>query len=264
MSSQHTLKKTNPLVKKIADVRDGDNKDYFFVEGEKLLRELFKSSLTPADIVVSPDKDKPIRQLLKDERVLSRVHVVDDLLMARLTDLDHPAGVIALVKRANPKIHAEKTNHLHLILHQLRLPQNLGALLRTAEATGVDRIWTTRNSCDPFSPKSLRGSSGSAFRLSIKTEMDFPVEIEQLKASGVQVLAAVKRGDLCFDQVDWTQPTALLLGNEGAGLSESDVAQASKTIHIPMMNGVESLNVGVAGAICLYEAFRQRKSELWI
>jgi len=139
-------------------------------------------------------------------------------------------------------------------------PGNLGGLLRTAEASGATGAYLAEGCADPFSWKALRGSMGSAFRLPHVRGEAAAAILDRLEARGVTVLATGAGGDRGYDEVDLTSPVALLLGSEGAGLPDALVRRVSLRLRIPLAPPVESLNVGVAAGVLLFEAARQRRS----
>src|SRR5262249_13308918 len=147
-------------------------------------------------------------------------------------------------------------NSLLVILHQINNPVNVGAILRTAEAAGVEGVIATKNTSDPFSPKSLRGAMGSAFRLPIWTEPTYDEMIAWCRKRGIETVCADAEATLSYTAVAWTQATALILGPESTGLTDAETKSASRVVSIPMHGAVESLNVSVAAGILLFEASR--------
>jgi RNA methyltransferase, TrmH family len=146
-----------------------------------------------------------------------------------------------------------------LVAVGIQNPGNLGSLLRTAEAAGATGAWLTEGCADPYSWKSLRGSMGSAFRLPLRRRVETASLAETLRARGLRTLAAGATAARRYDAVDLRGPLALLLGSEGAGLPDELAAAAELRVSIPLARPVESLNVGVAAGILLFEAARQRR-----
>jgi TrmH family RNA methyltransferase len=261
MSSLILKSRSNPLVQKVRAVRDGKEKSLFFCEGLKLLSELLSSSFTTTQILCAPKMSRPVKEALTSfSKIHIPVSIVDDNLMQALSDLESPAGVIALAKRqqilTGDQNKAEGT--LFLILAQVQLPQNLGALIRTSEAAGVNEVWIGPGSVDPFSPKVIRGSAGSLFRVKIHRGVSLEQTLAIMKEKNIRVRAAVQKGTVRYDQADWTVPSALVMGAEGSGFSNQEQSLFDEKISIPMAGHVESLNLGTAAAICLFEAVRQR------
>ena len=149
---------------------------------------------------------------------------------------------------------------LGIAVETLQDPRNLGSLLRTATAAHCDGIWLTPDSVDPVHPKVLRASAGQWFRLPQVLCGDLVSQLSHWQQAGCQILATGSHGTKPYWQVDLCRPTVIVLGNEGAGLSSAVQAVATHTVGIPMAPGVESLNVGVAAAVILFEAQRQRQT----
>ncbi|MFZ0884956.1 MAG: RNA methyltransferase, partial [Candidatus Acidiferrales bacterium] len=143
-------------------------------------------------------------------------------------------------------------------------PGNVGTVVRSGEAFGATGVVTTRGSADPWSPKAVRASAGSALRLPLLRGMAISVLIAQLRVAEVKIVAASSRvmadgGELASAGADLRDAVAIFIGNEGAGLPPEVEHAADARISIPIAESVESLNAGIAASIVLYEAARQRK-----
>jgi TrmH family RNA methyltransferase len=136
-------------------------------------------------------------------------------------------------------------------------PGNIGAMVRVAEAAGGTGLIAAGRCADPFGPKALRGSMGSALRLPIEVA-DVDAAVADVRRHHCRVLAAVPRGGASIFDIDLTGPVAILIGSEGAGLPGSLLASADERFSIPMQPQVESLNAAVTAALAVYEARRQR------
>jgi TrmH family RNA methyltransferase len=143
------------------------------------------------------------------------------------------------------------------ILNKVGNPANTGAILRTAEAAGVDAVLATEGTADIFSPKSLRASMGSAFRLCVIQKISFGQAIEECRTGGLEVIGTAPGADLSYTQVDWTNPSAIVLGSEAFGLDRDELNRLDRTVTVPMNPLVESLNVAATAAIIFFEAARQ-------
>ncbi len=161
--------------------------------------------------------------------------------------------------RSPPSPEVSTANFLGIAGETLQDPGNVGTMIRTAVATGVQGLWLSRDSVDGENPKVLRASAGQWFRLPMVSTPDLAEVVRSLQAQGIQVVATNPRADLTYWQVDFTSPTLILLGNEGAGLSADLLALADRQVQIPLLGGVESLNVAISSAVMLYEAQRQRQ-----
>jgi 23S rRNA (guanosine2251-2'-O)-methyltransferase len=151
---------------------------------------------------------------------------------------------------------------LLLALDGVEDPQNLGALLRVADGAGVDGVLLTERRSAPLSPVAVKASAGAAEHLRIARVVNLVRALEELKKQNIWVIGLDERGTSDYDQFDLTGNCVLVLGREGAGLHDLVRRTCDHLLRIPMAGGVSSLNVSAAGAVVLYEAFRQRRAVL--
>ncbi|NJN48768.1 MAG: RNA methyltransferase, partial [Alkalinema sp. RL_2_19] len=167
-----------------------------------------------------------------------------------------PDGVLAIAPRQHQK--PIVIRDFGLVLETIQDPGNLGTMIRTAAAVGVDGLLLSQNCVDLDSPKVLRASAGQWLRLPMAIAEDLPSQLRQYREQGMQVIATLPTATQTLWEVDLTQPSLVVMGNEGAGLSPQLAAVANVAVQIPLMPGVESLNVSIAAALMLYEVRRQR------
>lgn len=209
---------------------------------------------------------KPLSSLVT--RFADQALVLPDRLFARLAETHSPAGIGLLVKRQFLRAPEEVLNSLSmegdgLILDGVQDPGNLGSLLRTAAAAGLRWVAVTQGSTDPFSPKCLRAGMGAQFMVSLIGQQEPETLATALRASGVDLFAAdpVLGESLYSDAIRARLQKPLVLawvmGQEGRGLSDYwETAQGINKVFIPQSSRMESLNVGAAAAICLFERRR--------
>ena len=149
---------------------------------------------------------------------------------------------------------------LLLALDGVEDPQNLGALLRVADGAGVDGVVRTERRSAPLSPVALKASAGAAEHLRIARVVNLVRALEELKRRNLWIIGLDERGTSDYDQFDLTGDCVLVMGREGAGLHDLVRRSCDHLLRIPMAGGVSSLNVSAAGAVVLYEAFRQRRA----
>jgi TrmH family RNA methyltransferase len=168
--------------------------------------------------------------------------------------VDSPTGVIALVKTPAGKP-APRDAKLVLLLEEIQDPGNVGTLLRSAAAAGAGHVMLSAGCAFAWSPKVLRAAMGAHFALDIVEGADLGPWITAYR--GTSIALSGRAGKSLYD-LDLTKPCALLVGNEGAGLSEALESAATVQAKIPMPGRIESLNAGTAGSIALFECVRQR------
>ncbi len=190
-----------------------------------------------------------------------KAEIVSDRVMAAMSDTRTPQGVLAVVSRAEADEEEilRTENPLILGLECLQDPGNLGTILRTAEAAGVTGVFLSAGCVDLYNPKVIRSTMGSLFRVPFVTEVDLAAMVGKMRGKGIRIFAAHLAGSVLYDEPDYAAPSAFLIGNEGAGLSESLTSLADSRVRIPMAGQVESLNAAVSCAVLLYEAAGQRR-----
>ena len=174
------------------------------------------------------------------------------LMFSELTPVASPTGILALVKI--PQLPPPSTVDFALLLEDIQDPANLGSIMRTAAAAGVEAVYLSTGCTDAWSPKALRGGQGAHFVLPVVERVEL---LEFMRDFKGQALATAMQGESLYAQ-DLKMPTAFLIGNEGTGLSDALLQAAHKRVNIPIAEGVESLNAAAASAICLFERVRQK------
>lgn len=245
------------------------------VEGVRLVEEALRSGCRVNAVLFSESgerhREKLISFLGSQETPVPVLRTTDRLFEA-IADTEHPQGVAALVLPRKVDWDELLTvpqgvcAPLLVVLAGVQDPGNVGTIVRTGAAFGATGAVITATgqsgTASPFAPKALRASAGMALHLPIVSGMALGILLTQMKLNGIHAVASgteEEAGAIAPWQVDWCQPIALLVGNEGAGLPEEVVRAADARVHIPMAAGVESLNAAAAAAVVLYEAFRQRR-----
>lgn len=225
------------------------------VEGPHLIQEAVRSGLAIEALFVREDQTS--RTALPPAQ---EVFIVSRDAFDHACATQTPQGVAALVQRP-PALSLqlpERTNTLLLILEGIQDPGNLGTILRSAEAFGADGVALLPGTVRPWNQKALRASSGSAFRVPILPVDSPSALVQQLRKNGITLYAAVSHEGTDAAQTPLSGPVALLIGNEGAGISQELLSQADGRVRIPCVGPVESLNAAVAASILLYAAAQQR------
>ena len=264
MPASETLKsRANPLYKRLRALKQkGSAAGLCLIEGPKLAREALSAGLTLVEAAASPRAEAtPVgaRALAELRERGVPVRRMAEELLASLSDAETSQGIVALAER--PAFAPEllfRGTPLVLVIDGVQDPGNVGALLRSAEAAGATGALVTKGSADPLSWKALRGAMGSAFRLPHFAGLSIDEALARLAAHGLAVYATAADGDRRYDEADLRGPTAVVVGREGAGLSPAVQQRAAARLRIPLEAPVESLNVGVAAALVLFEAARQR------
>ena len=253
----------NSLLRQVRAVRDGKINELIYVEGLRLCEEALRSRLTIEAVVVSEEllrKERVAAVIQELSQATKRFGTVSEKLLESVSYTKTPQGIIVLAQRPESLELQLDTNPLLVVLHQINNPVNVGAILRTSEAAGAAGVITTKNTSDPFSPKSLRGAMGSAFRLPIWNGPAYTEVIDWCRQRGIATICAAVDATTTYTEIDWTRPSALILGPESTGLTPEEQELADRRVSIPMKGMAESLNVAVAGGVLLFEAARQRRN----
>lgn len=225
----------------------------FVAEGVRLVEEAAKANWKFRFVLYDDslsERGKGQIEILKSAGV--DVEEVSVGLMQSISDTESPQGILAVLEF--PTTQLPKSTDFILIPDQIRDPGNLGTLLRSAAATGVDAVFISPETTDVFAPKVLRAGMGAHFKLPILS-LGWEQIAGQIQNLGVYI--ADMDGTSCWE-MDLRKPIALIIGGEAGGASAAARGIASGRVQIPMMRNVESLNAGVAGSILMFEVLRQR------
>jgi len=269
----------NPLVKRFRRVRAGDERHHIFLEGLRLIEDAVAAGAhfeTVAFTSALETSERGLQLLDELQKIPCRGAHVPPQVMQAIADTQSPQGIAAIVSRPFyelAEMFAARPT-LVVIADGLQDPGNLGTIIRTAEAASADCLVTTRDTVDPFNPRALRASMGSALRLPIITDVagadvaqlcrEHQIALVGTRTSparmAVMIEDAARAEKTCaYTEADLTIPLAFILGREATGLADETAADADRFVYIPMRLHIESLNVSAAAAILLYEAARQRQ-----
>ncbi|HEY7839495.1 MAG TPA: RNA methyltransferase [Terriglobales bacterium] len=236
------------------------------IEGPRLLDEAIRSGLRLEKVLFSQTGyDQLAGKLLPQLSKHVQTSLTDDAAFNAAMDAGHPQGVAALVRWevATAEAVCSSTTAAPLILATaLQDPGNLGTLVRAADAFGATGVLALAGTVSPLHPKAVRASAGSLFHLPVAAKLSAADLIRLCQKHGIRLLAATAhggtRGGGTAVDADFTQPTCLIIGQEAGGVPRELLRAADGSVTIPMVREIDSLNAGVAGAILLYEAARQR------
>ncbi len=242
-------------LKKKAKVRNQEG--VFIAEGSRMVLEAPKDRIRQLYIADSYDK-KHGKELKKQG---FSYEVFSDTVFEYVSDTKTPQGILAVIRQLDYKIEdmLQKENPHILVLDNLQDPGNLGTIFRTAEAAGVTGILMSKDCVDIYNPKTIRSTMGAAYRMPFLYLDNILEGIRGLKAHNIQVYAAHLEGKHSYDQEDYRNGTAFLIGNEGNGLRKEVADLADTWVRIPMEGQAESLNAAVAAAVLMFEVSRQRR-----
>lgn len=237
----------NPKVKqwkKLLTKKERDKTDSFLVEGFHLVEEALKQGEQIIEIIISEKVEIPPRWDIGSTLVTSVTEEISDLL----SDTEAPQGIYAVCRQPNPKIHDAKT---YLFIDAVQDPGNLGTMIRTADAAGIEAVVIGQGSVDIFNSKVLRSAQGSHFHLPI-IRGNLHEWIEKLQEKNIPVYGTALEGASVYTDITPEDSFALIVGNEGNGVGKDILASTTTNLYIPIFGKSESLNVAVATGILLY------------
>ena len=270
MKTKRIESRDNPLLKLVRKVRDGHDRDRIFVEGVRLAEEAIRSGIAVESCLYNigfAETERKADLLRLAEHAGASLAELSTRLLGSIAETKNSQGIILICKRPSTsnrlfKIDSEsdsKRMPLYVLLSEVNDPSNVGAVVRTAEAAGAAGVLISENSADGFSPRALRASMGSAFRLPVWEDVPIESTIKSARTEGFQIAATARDGDASYLDIDWKQPLLVIFGSEGHGLSREILDYADMMVNIPIVESVESLNLAVSVGVILFEARRQNR-----
>lgn len=243
----------NKIIKQINGLKlkkERDKTGLFIAEGTRLVKDIGSAVKY---IIISEDYKEDISEF-------DTVYCVSRALFDKISDTVNPQGILAVceIKNYNIDNAFKKENPFLIILEDISDPGNMGTVIRTCDAGGVDGIILTKGCVDIYNPKVVRSTMGSLFHLPIYRNQSIDGVLKKCSQHNIITISAHLKGNYAPYDVDMTKGCAILIGNEARGLKNSTAEQTSTLVKIPMPGKAESMNAAVAAAILIYEGVRQR------
>lgn len=246
------------LIRKLSSRKHRDALGKYVIEGINLVEEAVLKD-AKIDYIVASDDFASSRLDFISERA-DGFYVVDRNLYEKISDAENGSGILAVVSRDYDEnsvlTSIERTDNV-LVLDRVQDPGNMGTMIRTAVAAGYKAVMLIKGCADIYSPKVLRATAGMIFDLPVLFAEDAGSAVDILHSLGLKVFVTEPEAELAYYETDLSRGAALVIGNEGRGVSEELVALADERITLPMEGSVESLNAAVAAAILMYERVRR-------
>lgn len=245
------------LIKCTKSAKERKKQDIFLVEGIRMFSEI------PKELHVETFATEAFFEKYEEMFQEISYELVSEHIMDVISDTKTPQGVVSVVKRIHytPEQVCQGKQPLIMALENLQDPGNLGTILRTAEGAGVTGILMSKETVDVYNPKVVRSTMGSIFRVPFCYVENLVEWMDELQKQDFLTYSAHLQGKSFYDY-DYQKPTVFCIGNEGNGLSKELSEKTNCKITIPMMGKVESLNAATASTVLMYEAMRQRNSQL--
>ena len=255
----------NPTVKaavKLRDKRARDRSGLTLLEGYRELSRAHEYGMTLTEVFFCPEQFLGVNEYSLLETLAAsgcRMYRVPDFILTKMAYRERPEGLIAAARVRQHPLSALplRENPLFLVAEAVEKPGNLGSMLRSADAAGADGFILCDPDTDIYNPNVIRASTGAVFSvpLAVCTSAE---AIAFLRAHGIAIYSSTPHTDTLHSSVDMTAGTALVVGTEQVGLTDTWLEAADVKIRIPMLGKIDSLNVATAATLLLYEAARQR------
>lgn len=230
--------------KKLLTKKERDKTGLFLVEGEHLVFEAKEAGAIEEVIVTEHYYPKLAKSKFSDEQVFVIANSIEKIL----SDTETPQGIFAVCKQETTK---EVKGGRFLLIDAVQDPGNVGTMIRTADAAGLDAVILGTGSVDAYNPKVLRSAQGSHFHLPI-IRGNLDEWIERLKEMDIPVYGTALQNAVSMYEANVESSFALIVGNEGQGVSEKLLSKTTQNLYIPIFGKSESLNVAVAAGILMY------------
>lgn len=231
--------------------------DVFIVEGIKMFLE------APRECIEQVYVSESFLSKQENKDILGGIHyeVLEDNVFLAASDTKTPQGILCIIKQFHNSIDdIIKNDRVHIILlEDLQDPGNLGTILRAGEGAGISGVILSSNCVDIYNPKTIRSTMGSIYRVPFVYVENLKDIVKLLKDNKIITYAAHLKESENYEKIDFTKPTAFMIGNEGNGLSDELSSMSDAYLKIPMAGKVESLNAAIAASILMYETARQRR-----
>ncbi|WP_160723542.1 TrmH family RNA methyltransferase [Isachenkonia alkalipeptolytica] len=255
---------------KIKEIRSLHKKKYrkkfgkYLIEGKRIVAEALEHGAKIDSIIISSDYigDETYQESVLNSgiRNIELIRVTEKVFLS-IAKTESPQGIIAVIHKEEHSLEkslGKLPKYPYIVtLENLQDPGNMGTIIRTAEAAGVDLILVTKNSTDPYGDKALRSSMGAIFHVPI-VEVEGMEWLSLLKINKIQVIATDLSATKTYGELDYRGGINLIIGNEGHGISKNLLDQADEKIIIPIYGNIDSLNASVASGILLYKAREKR------
>jgi TrmH family RNA methyltransferase len=246
--------KTIKEIKKLHERKHRNQQKKFIVEGQRFVKEALESDFEIEYVIINESVMDKFSDLKIEET--SKL-IVTETVFKDLCDTKMPQGIMAIVKNKEVKINTDAG--FYVLLDKVQDPGNMGTIIRTANAAGANGVILTKGTVDIYNEKTLRATMGSIFKIPIIIDEDLKF-VSELKNSGFILVCSSLDTDKNFYEINLSGKVIIALGNEGNGISNEIYNICDERVKIPMPGSAESLNVGIASGIMMFEVVRQKNS----
>lgn len=244
--------KDNEIIKNIKKLKEKKYRlDSYIVEGIKMVKEAISENQEIALIAIREDF-----KIDFDTKKI-KIVTISNKIFNDISDVKTPQGILAVIKK-NQNNQIETNSDYILALDSLQDPGNMGTIIRTADSANINQIIINKTTVDPYSPKVIRSTMGAIYRTNIIEVEDLKATLKEMKLKGFQIITTDLKATQSIYDINYTNKTIVVIGNESNGVSQEILQTADKKVIIPMLGKTESLNASIAASIMIYEYVRQK------
>lgn len=266
---QYVSSRSNPIVVNISKLKDKKyrrEQGLFRLDGIKLFSEAVSRRAPVKYVFVRESARDRLCPAVEESGTNAALYVLADPAFERITEENAPEGIVTVcaelpnISELDAREAANRTGNTALVLESVRDAGNIGTVIRTADAFGIDTLIFSTDCADLYNPKTVRGAMGALFTQNIIVTPSISELVKELQNLGTYTCAAALHKDaVLLGSTDLPERTAIFVGNEGHGLSGETIDACDTCLLIPMSEGAESLNAAVAAAVCMWELGGRRK-----
>ena len=267
---QYMSSKSNALIVRMAKLKDKKYRKaegLFRFDGIKLFAEAVQNGAPIQYVFVSESASEKFKSIVEEISLEAMFYVLSDDVFLKLTDEQAPEGIITVCENLSLIVKSDDLDFLAneikeksiLMLESVRDVGNMGTILRTAKAFGIDAIVISSDCADLYNPKTIRAAMGALFTQRVFIVDDISSTVKALRQNGTRVFAAaLEREARKLGSFELRRGDAILIGNEGHGLSKEVIDACDECVYIPMESGSESLNASIAASVCMWELYKTK------
>ncbi len=250
----------NPIIKQLKNLQQKKHRkeeNAFLIEGVRLVNDAIENGIIPETLLIHQDKIDRFSNIITCCQDKADIFIVSDAIIQALSLTEAPEGIVAKVKTASMCKNDDFNNHPALVLDGVQDPGNLGTIIRTANAAGIKDIYLLGANVDVYNPKVVRSAMGAIFFVNFHFYSDATELYSHLRSNGY-VICVTTLSDSNYYTLDLPKKIALVMGNEGNGVSEQSLKNADHYLTLPMSERAESLNVAVCTGILIFDILYRR------
>ncbi|QZY56301.1 23S rRNA (guanosine(2251)-2'-O)-methyltransferase RlmB [Crassaminicella profunda] len=238
----------------------------YIVEGIRIIRDALQNNkeikyiLFAEELYTTSGGEELLHELMENN---IKIYEIPNNIYMHLSDTQNPQGIMAVLPIESYHIDEviDSSKNLFLVLDRVQDPGNLGTIIRTADAAGINAVILTKGCVDLYNLKTIRSTMGSIFHFPIVHGGETIEIIKHLKSKNIKIVSTSLETDKYYDEVDYNESTAFVIGNEANGVLKEVLESSDELVKIPMIGKAESLNASIAASIIMYEAVRQKRNQ---